>query len=255
MYQNNNKCKIQEPCPNIVIRRHDNKPPFKVTITGCSGPLEELTDPLLIAEVNIWFNVKIKKDLTESQDYFALADNIGFNQIMINDIIVVDQVRRPERLKVVGFDEYNKYIKVERAIQNTELQKIKKGTTLKVFRTIDAPAAIEIITGDLFKEDGTKTTNNLLYTNLVYNWQAKDTCTPGIFYLEFKIIKMIAPELISDVIETQSCNIIPSFTPSTLTLSDYYCSLGADIEWIRRFPTSSEGYIIKVFDSPTAEFS
>ena len=54
------------------------------------------------------------------------------------------------------------------------------------------------------------------------------------------------------VIDSVSCAI--SFTNPNLSAEDYGCVLGENVEWVRRFPSSGEGFLIKIEDSPTKEF-
>jgi hypothetical protein len=68
---------------------------------------------------------------------------------------------------------------------------------------------------------------------LVYDWTSVATCTPGCYWMEFKLIKMM------DVTN------VPSVTP--------LCFAGLGVEWVRRFPATGEGFLVQVIDSPTAE--
>ena len=95
--------------------------------------------------------------------------------------------------------------------------------------------------------DGTITKDVLQESYFVYSWQSGDTCLPGCYYLEFKLMKM----LIETASGVNSMSVTPSFTdPSTI---NYHCSTPPNIEWIRRFPVDSEGYLVKISDSPTSE--
>jgi hypothetical protein len=232
-------------CPDFVIKRHDTKPPFRVMVDDCDGALD-LSDSTLVLEANMWSKAKLKSSITIADDYFALADNIGFDQLMVGDIIIMDRVRLPEHMLVVAFDETNKFVQVSRGYNGTLAQAWKKGTGLRIFRTMSASASIELVNEDLTQEDGTVKKDQLTGTFLVYDWQAKDTCTPGCFFLEFKLLKM-------QVALMAVPSITPSFTPSSFTPDDFGCSLGEGVEWARRFPSNSEGFFIKVVDSPSAE--
>jgi hypothetical protein len=89
-------------CPDLTIKRHDTKPPFRVSVADCDGPLD-LQDESLVLEVNMWAKGRLKAAITDSDTYFALADNIGFEQIMVGDVIVCDRARLPEHMLVIGF--------------------------------------------------------------------------------------------------------------------------------------------------------
>lgn len=234
-------------CPDFSIRRNDNKPSFKVKIEDCDGPMD-LTG--LVLEASMWAKAKLKAAITADSEYFSLADNIGFHQVMVGDIIVIDRPRLPEQMLVTAFDETNYLIKVQRGYHGTQAQAWKKGQSLRIMKFINAEAETEMIYQDIIQMDGTTLADQLVDSFFIYNWQENDTCLPGCYYLEFKLIKMIEEESVAvQAVET----IIPSFTSPDLTPSDFGCGLGANVEWIRRFPVGSEGFTIKIFDSPTSE--
>lgn len=238
-------------CPDFNIKRYDTKPPFKVMVEDCNGAFD-LTDENLLVEVNIWSKSKLKKDIAEDATYFQLADNIGFEQILVGDIIIVDRVRLPEHMLVTGFDENNHLVQVQRGYNGTSASVWKKGTVLRSFRTLGVSGSIENVTGDVEAEDGTVTSDVLMESYLVYEWSPQDVCTPGCYWLEFKLIKMEEEEESVDMLSHDTISNI-SFTPEGLSYTDFGCFLGAGVEWVRRFPSESEGFLIKIEPSYTAE--
>jgi hypothetical protein len=175
-------------CPDFVIRRYDTKPEFKVLVEDCDGPID-LTD--LILEANMWMNAKLKSAIDENDTYFGLADNIGFDQIMMNDIIVMDRVRLPEHMLVTGFDETNKLIRVQRGYNGTIPAAWPKGNGLKSFRIMNATATTMMVREDIQQLDGPILEDQLIESYLVYEWNMEDTCLPGCYWLEFKLIKEV----------------------------------------------------------------
>lgn len=331
-------------CPDFVIKRHDTLPAFKVLVDDCDGPLDLRG---LVLEANMWAKARLKKAITENDTYFRLADDIGFEQAMVGDIIVMERVRLPEHMLVTGFDEKNSLIQVQRGYNGTTPSAWKRGTKLKIFRTLNAPASTETILEDIENVDGTTDEDVLTQSFMVYEWRPEDVCLPGCYWLEFKLLKMIDLTLFSPgnswcgpvhnqsggffftgsipsdssmrlsydsvndkyllpdpsevwtgpihqqsddnyytgtvhndgsvilsrtgipsdenlcytasgniVLTTASINspsIIPSFVGSGNVPADYGCTLGVGVEWVRRFPTDSEGFLIKIIDSPTSE--
>lgn len=232
---------------DFCMKRFDTKPPFRVSVSDCDGPLDLTADqPYLVLEVNMWAKAKLKADLSTSSDYFALADNIGFNQVMTGDIIVMDRVRRPEEMKVIGFDETNKLIQVERGYNNSDISAWKKGDSMRIFRIMNGVGEIVSTLSDITQEDGTVLEDQLTDTAFVYNWRAEDVVLPGCYFLEFKLIKMLLEEDVNALADGVS--IIPSFIPVNMD-----CSQGAGIEWVRRFPENSEGFVIHIGDTPTSD--
>jgi len=231
-------------CPDFTIRRHDTKPPFKVNVEDCDGPLD-LTD--LVVEFSMWAKAKLKVAITTSSTFLSFADRIGFEQVMVGDILVLDRARSPEHMRVIGFDEDNYLVQVERGVNGTSVSSWKKGAGLRIMKRFSAAALSEIILQDIANLDGTIDKDVLTDAFLVYEWTAPDTCLAGCYWCEFKLLKLLTEETEPDP--------DPSDTTLTMTLTpaDYGCKLGTGVEWVRRFPVSGEGYLIKVEDSPTAE--
>ena len=324
-------------CPDFLIRRHDTRPPFKVSLDDCDGPLDLQG---LVIEVNMWALAKLKCKIVETDEYFPLADNIGFEQIMVGDIIVMDRARMPEHMLVTGFDEKNKLVRVQRGYRSTTPCEWAKGQSMKIFRVLNGAAQAELVYEDLTNVDGTVDEDELTQAFVSYEWQPEDTCLPGCYWLEFKILKMIdaafflpggiwvgnlhehtdgffytgtehtdssvrlsyhsatqsyrLPESTTwtgathlqeektftgtvhndgSVVLTQTGvstdgeisydedgvaallnpSVTPSFTDQELTPYYFNCILGEGVEWVRRFPTSGEGFLIKIENSPTSE--
>lgn len=217
-------------CPDFQIKRHDTRPPFKVPITDENGDPMDLTG--LVVEASMWAKAKLKTAITDVDTSLSLADNIGFDQILVDDIIVTCRARSPEYMLVTGFDETNKTVTVQRGYQGTTADSWKKGTGLNIFRFMGAPAAAEMVYEDVTNVDGTVTKDVLQDSFLMYEWKPNDTCAPGCFWFEFKLLKLLDDPP----------------TPSVTTV----CDMGEGVEWVRRYPVCGE-YLIKICDSPTAE--
>jgi hypothetical protein len=223
-----------------------------VSVNDCDGPLD-LTEDNLVAEVNMWANAKLKCAIDKDADYIQLADNIGFNQTMVGDIIVMNRTRLPEHMLVTAFDETNKLIKVQRGYNGTFTDNWAKGQALRIFRIMNGPAEIVNVYDDILQIDGTVAQDQLIESLLVYEWTANSTCVPGCFWLEFKLLK-VTPESMSVMMQAVcGASITPSWTPSTFSATNFGCILGDGVEWARRFPVCGEGFLIMITDSPTAE--
>lgn len=248
---------ISGVCPDFTIRRHDTKPEFKVRIDDCDGPLD-LED--LVIEASMWAKGKLKISLDTDDTVIALADGIGFNQIMVEDVIYMDQARLPEKMLVTGFDEPNRLVHVERGYGDTSVQAWKKGTPLRIMKFVNNSASTEMVYQDILEIDGTTTSDVLTDSFLIYTWSANDTCLPGCYYMEFKLMKMVEAlraqvSVPDDEIpeEIAANDVVPNFTDPSLTPTDFGCDKAAEIEWIRRFPVDSEGFYIKIYNSPTVD--
>src|SRR6516225_3178073 len=73
-------------CPDFQIKRNDTKPHFKISVTDDDGEPLDLTGNYIV-EANMWACAKLKADVTSSTTSLPFADNIGFYQILPNDII------------------------------------------------------------------------------------------------------------------------------------------------------------------------
>lgn len=208
----------------------------------------DLTD--LVLEASMWAKAKFKKAIDAEIDYFGLADDIGFEQIMVGDIIIVDRARLPEKMLVIAFDETNKLVRVQRGYHGTTPQAWKKGTAFRIVKFMGATAQTEMVYQDIIQTDGSVAEDQLTDSFFIYEWGENDTCLPGCYYLEFKLLKMTET---TSVAALASDDITPSFTDPNLTPADFGCGLGSGVEWARRFPVDSEGFLVKVTDSITAE--
>jgi hypothetical protein len=221
-------------CPDFIIKRHDTRPVFKVDVTDCDQPID-LTD--LVIEASMWTNAKLKANITTLTSVISFADNIGFEQINLDTIIQVGGGRAFERMLVESIDETAKTITVLRGQMDTNIYSWKKGTPIKLLRFLNNPATGELEYQDIEQLDGTTLNDQLVRSTLIYQWAANDTCLAGKYYLEFKVMQM---GLLDNTV-------VPSNVPN------YHCNLGANVLWARRFPSDKEGFLIEVFDSPTAE--
>lgn len=175
-------------CPDFIIRRRTTVPSFKVAVEDCDGPLD--FGPNVIVEASMWARAKLKTKIVVADTSFSLADNIGFYQVMIDDIIVMDRIRSPEHMLVTGFDEDNKTITVQRGYNGTATSNWAKGSGMRIFKFINAPATVEVLQEDVTSPDGVVTPNVISDTFLVYEWDNKDTCLPGCYWLEFRAFEM-----------------------------------------------------------------
>lgn len=139
-------------CPDFQIKRHDTVPAFKVLIEDENGPMD-LTG--LVLEANMWASAKLKTAITATDTTLQLADNIGFEQILVNDIIVPQRVRGTENMRVIGFDESTYKVEVERGYNGTTASAWNRGTPLKIMRVVNAAALTEMIYADEQQADGT----------------------------------------------------------------------------------------------------
>lgn len=193
-YYTESSCASQDNCPSntsadLTLKRYDTSPSFRVEISDCDGALD-LTDQNLIVEASMWFSTKLKKNISTSDTVVQFADKVGFNQILVGDKLIFQNVRKPETMTVVSIDESTNDITVSRADIPSSW---KKGSEIKVYRIKDASASIDTVTGDIIDETGATLTDQVIETDLVYNWDVNDTILPGCYYFEFNLVKLNPP--------------------------------------------------------------
>ena len=221
--QTTSGCPDSTGCPDNVasdfcIKRNNTNPPFRMDYQDCDGPVDLLTGNYVL-QVNIWIKAKLKKAIDDVETVISFADNIGFELIKENNVILMDRARSPEKMLITGFDEENKTITVTRGYDGTSSQSWSKGSGLRVFRVIDADGEIESVLEDVEQEDGTVLKDQLTHTFLKYLWGDETTSLAGCYWLEFKLT-----ELNEDM---------------------------TDIISVIRLPSEGEGYLIRIIDSPT----
>ena len=202
--------------PDFCIKRGDSRPSLRVSVEDCEGVVD-LTDENLVLEASMWFKAKLKSDLAPSSSSISFADNIGFNQVSVGDIIVTDRPRNPEKMLVSSINESAKTISVQRGYDSTTADSWPKGSLLRIFRFVDEPAEIHSVLEDVEGLDGV-VSEQLSGTYMVFNWGLNHTALPGCYFLEFK-----------------------------LTMMD-----GTSVSWVKKTPLSREGFVISIVDSPSA---
>jgi hypothetical protein len=101
---------------------------------------------------------------------------------------------------------------------------------------------------DIPQVDGTTKTDVITRSSLVYEWLSADTCLPGCYWFEFKLLKMMDSDMmpVSNSISTPISFI--SYAPSQAG-----CGIGEGVQWVQRYPTNSDGFLIRIIDSPNTE--
>lgn len=225
-------------CPDFQIKRFDTEPEIILSVEDCNGPID-LTNT--IVEINMWAAAKLKTEISASTNTIKLADNIGFYQGKIGDIIVVNQVRSPELMLISGFDEINSTISVIRGYQGTTAASYKKGTSIKIFRILNAVGETKMVYDKRTNLEG-KDETFLEDSQLIYRWRSDNTCLPGCYWLEFKLLKM-TDEFVQLAESGAVISSVSNLDP---------CGSGIGVEWVRRYPLT-EGYLVKIINTPSME--
>jgi hypothetical protein len=174
----------------------------------------------ILLEASMWFDAKLKADINESATQIKFADNVGFDSVLVGDVIATSSVRSSELMLVTGVDDASMTIQVSRGHEGTASIPWKKGVTLFVFRFRDEPAQIESVYEQSESIIDGSISEVLSDTVLQFQWSGSHTAAPGCYWIEFKILK-IDPE-------------------------------SGDVEWTKRVPIDTSGFMVKILDSPTS---
>lgn len=204
--------------PDLCIKRHDSRPSLKIAMSDCDGPVD-LAQEGIAVEASMWFDAKLKSDISASDSELMFADNIGFDSVMVGDVISTSKSRSPEMMLVTAVNESTKAVSVDRGHAGTGPQGWPKGSPLCVFRFKDEAANIESVFEQVEGLDGT-VSEELADTFLVFDWRPEHTSAPGCYWVEFKVVKVVTGS--------------------------------GDVEWVKRVPLSSQGFMVRVIDSPTS---
>jgi hypothetical protein len=175
------------PQPDFTIKQHDTRPSFKAEITDCDAPID-LAE--LVIEASMWANAKLKCNISADETKIQFADNIGFQQLNYDTIIQVGEGRLFERMLIDQINDVDSTVTVFRGQMDTGSYPWKKGTPVKLMRFLNNPARGELVYGNIDQPDGTIINDVLVTSLLMYDWLPQDTCMAGVFYFEFKILKL-----------------------------------------------------------------
>jgi hypothetical protein len=199
--------------PDFCIKKNDTRPIFQISFSDCDGAVD-LDDENVAVEASMWFNAKLKSQISDTSTTLSFADNVGFDQIFVGDLVVVDKSRNYEFMIVTNINESSKSIQVSRGQEETSASEWPKGTDLKIFRFVDAPAQVESVFEDITQVDGS-VLNELTDTILSFSFASEHTIMPGCYWFEFKISRIL---------------------PGT-----------GEIDWVKTIPLS-DGFLINVVD-------
>jgi hypothetical protein len=184
-------------------------------VEDCDGAVD-LSDENLVVEASMWFDAKLKSGVDELATSLSFADNIGFDQVAVGDLLVVSRPRSAEKMLVTGVDEVFKTVSVERGYDSTLASAWPKGVGIHAFRFLNQQAEVEMVMDEVEAVDGS-VSEVLSESYVSFPWQPSHTALPGCYMIEFK-----------------------------MTMMD-----GSSVAWTKRIPLSKDGFMVRVINSPT----
>lgn len=170
---------------DFVIKRNSTQPSIRLKIYDCDMSPIDLTNKEITA--NMWANAKLKKDISDTDIEILLADNIGINTVVPEDILLLKSSSNHELVQVTEI--LDNIITVDRGYFDTTAINWKKGTNIKIIKIMNSSATYDMVREDVIKLNGTVEQNVLVESYLVYNWFLDDTRVPGEYYFEFKVLE------------------------------------------------------------------
>lgn len=170
---------------DFVIKRNSTQPSIRLKIYDCDGGPIDLTNKEVTA--SMWANAKLKRDINENSFEVSLADNIGLNTVIPDDILLLKNSYNHELVQVSSI--VNNTLMVTRGYFDTNPTSWKRGTGIKIIKIMNSGATFDLVKEDVMKLNGTIEKNVLVESYLVYNWFVDDTRVPGKYYFEFKVIE------------------------------------------------------------------
>jgi hypothetical protein len=170
---------------DFIIKRNSTQPSVRLKIYDCDRSPIDLTGKEITT--SMWADAKLKKDIDESEFEILLADNIGLNSVIPDDVILIKNNSSHELMQVSTI--VDNRIMVTRGYFSTTPNSWKKGANIKIIKIMNSSATYDLVREDVIKLNGTVEKNVLVESYLVYNWFLDDTRVPGDYYLEFKVIE------------------------------------------------------------------
>jgi hypothetical protein len=179
---------------DFIIKRNSTQPSVRLKIYDCDRSPIDLTGKEIT--VSMWADAKLKKDIDESEFEILLADNVGLNSVVPDDVILFKNSSNHELMQVSTIVDNS--VMVTRGYFSTTPISWKKGSNIKIIKIMNSSATYDLVREDVIKLNGTVEQNVMVESYLVYNWFVDDTRVPGEYYLEFKVIeKNESDEIIS----------------------------------------------------------
>jgi hypothetical protein len=192
---------------DYVIKKNDTMPYIKYSLKGC--------DELDVSEENIfvfasmWAPTSLKNKILESETFLVFKNNYNLEAANIEDYLLVKKVNKFEYMTVTEATE--KGVFVQRSQLESSASNFNKGDKVNIIKFYEVEAEKEIeynmyidINGDQKEEVSSQ--------SLVYKLKESDTYSPGEFFFEFKVSKIVDGEVI----------------------------------WVKKYPSNKEGISIKI---------
>jgi len=192
---------------DYIIKKNDTKPDIIYTIKECDNI--DLEEEGLIVTASMWANSNLKNKILADSTYLELKNNYNLESIQENNLILIKKYNFFEYLEVSSLD-YNK-VNINRAQAGSSSRVGEKGNEIKIIKFLELEATKDIQYNTKIELNG-ETSNVKSMQNLIYEWKENQTSSPGEFFIEFKISKI----------------------------------LNGEILWTKKFPSEKEGISIKI---------
>lgn len=192
---------------DYIIKKNDTKPFIKYKIQDCDDT--DLTEDNLVVTASMWASSTLKNKIKINDTTLELKNNYNLEAVSSGDYLLVKKFNFSENMLVASLD--NTLIAVERAQLGSDAIDFDRGNQIKIIKFYEVEAEKELEYNTQLNINGEQT-SELSSQSLVYTWSEGDTSSPGIFFLEFKVSKVV----------------------------------GSETLWTKKYPSNKEGISIKI---------
>lgn len=192
---------------DYVIKKNDTMPYIKYNIKGCDE--FDLSEEGIQVYASMWAASSLKNKIKEDETFLMFKNNYNLEAANVGDYILIKKLNKSEHALCTEI--YDNGIIVQRGQLNSTASNFNRGDKFCVIKFYEVEAEKEIEYNNSINLNGEEK-EEVSSQNLVYKWREGDTSSPGEFFLEFKVSKVV----------------------------------GEEIVWTKKYPSNKEGISIKI---------
>jgi hypothetical protein len=192
---------------DYIIKKNDTMPYIKYNVKGCDEI--DLNEEGINITASMWSNSSLKNKINENETFLIFKNNYNLESVKEGEYILIKKFNKSEHM--LCEEVYDNGIRVQRAQLSSEAISFGRGDKIQIIKFYEVEAEKEIEYNNSIDLNG-KEKEEVSSQNLVYKWREGDTSSPGEFFLEFKVSKIIEDEII----------------------------------WTKKYPSTKEGISIKI---------
>jgi hypothetical protein len=192
---------------DYIIKKNDTMPYIKYNIKGCDEL--DLSEDGISVTASMWSTSSLKNKINEDETFLMFKNNYNLEAVEEGDYILIKKLNKSEH--TLCEEVYDNGVRVQRAQLSSEATSFGRGDKIQIIKFYEVEAEKEIEYNNSIDLNG-KEKEEVSSQNLVYKWREGNTSSPGEFFLEFKVSKIVEDEII----------------------------------WTKKYPSTKEGISIKI---------